>query len=124
MKLDAVYVVVRDMADALQFYSTLFEREPAVSDDRFSGFDLGGPLFGLFSASHMTAPIDSEPVIFGNNCVANVRVDDVDEQHARMSALWPPFITPIDNVGNYRLFQVEDPDGNRVEFYQNVEDEW
>lgn len=122
MKLDAMYVVVHDMRSALEFYAKLFERKPTLSEDRFSGFDLGGVLFGLFNASYMAPPIDAAGVILGNNCVPNVYVEDVDYHHARIAALRPPLITSVEQVGTYRFFQMQDPDGNRVEFYEVLGD--
>ncbi len=33
----------------------------------------------------------------------------------------PSHLTKIQDTGTYRLFQIEDRDGNRVEFYQAAE---
>lgn len=118
MKLDAMYVVVRDMAAARAFYAELFGREPVLESERFSGFDLGGGLFGMLSAEHLGEPVDPDELTYGNNCVPNVRVSDLDGLHARVREMDPPRLTPIQRTGPYRLFQVEDADGNRVEFYQ------
>jgi hypothetical protein len=108
------------MTAACTFYGRLFEREPALVDDRFSGFDLGGVLFGLLSAAHFGEAVDTRPLAYGNNCVPNIRVPDLDGLHARIRALAPPEITGIQDTGRYRLFQVQDADGNRVEFYQGA----
>ncbi len=118
MRLDALYVVVRDMVSARVFYGRLFDREPVLVNERFSGFDLGGVLFGLFAARFFTEPVDTCGLIYGNNCVANVRVDDIQAEWDRIAKLVPPHLTEIQETGAYRLFQVEDADGNRVEFYQ------
>jgi catechol 2,3-dioxygenase-like lactoylglutathione lyase family enzyme len=120
MKLDALYVVVQDMTAARTFYARLFEREPALVDDRFSGFDLGGVLFGLLGAAYFGEAVDTRALAYGNNCVPNIRVSDLDGLHARIQALAPPEITAIQDTGTYRLFQVQDADGNRVEFYQTA----
>jgi hypothetical protein len=93
MKLDAMYVVVRDMEAAREFYGRIFDRDPVLNDERFSGFDLGGVLFGLFSASHFGETVDSRRLVYGNNCVANVRVSSLGALHARLRALDPPEIT-------------------------------
>lgn len=118
MKLDSLYVVVRDMGEARAFYGQLFERNPVLVDGRFSGFDLDGGLFGLLNAASFGEPVDSTELTYGNNCVGTIRVDDVDAEHARIVLLRPPEVTPIATAGSYRLFQVQDRDGNRVEFYE------
>lgn len=121
MKLDAVYVVVRDMNSAREFYGRLFDRPPLLVDERFSGFDLEGALFGLFAARFFSEPVDTHGLVYGNNCVANIRVSDVATEWDRVRSLSPPHLTAIQDTGEYRLFQVVDADGNRVEFYQAVE---
>ena len=118
MKLDAMYIVVRDMHAAREFYARLFERDPVLIDDRFSGFDLGGVLFGLFNAGDFSEAVDSHGLVFGNNCVPNIRVSFLDDLYARVQALEPPELTEVQTTGPYRLFQVQDADGNRVEFYE------
>lgn len=120
MKLDALYVVVRDMDAARAFYTTLFDRPPTLIDDRFSGFDLGGVLFGLLNASAFREPVDTRGLTYGNNCVANILVTDLDVEYRRIGRLDPPELTKIQETGAYRLFQVQDRDGNRVEFYQQM----
>ena len=122
MRLDALYVVVHDMDSALRFYGRLFGQEPVLVDERFSGFDLGGVLFGLFSARFFTEPVDTCGLTYGNNCVANIRVDDIQTEWDRIANLVPPHLTEIQETGPYRLFQVVDADGNRVEFYQVTDD--
>lgn len=120
MKLDAVYIVVTDMSEAKDFYARLFDRAPSIEDDRFSGFDLDGGLFGLLSVNSYGETVDTRPLTYGTNCVANIRVDDVASLRERVKRLDPPHLTEVQDTGAYRLFQVEDPDGNRVEFYEPV----
>lgn len=121
MKLDALYVVVQDMDTARDFYAALFDRVPTMVDDRFSGFDLGGTLFGLLNASAFREPVDTRGLMYGNNCVANIRVSGLDSEHRRIGRLSPPELTGVQETGAYRLFQVQDRDGNRVEFYEHDE---
>lgn len=122
MKLDAMYVVVKDMVSARAFYARVFEREPTLVDERFSGFDLGGALFGLLSAAHFGEAVDTGRLVYGNNCVPNIRVSDLAALYARLQAVAPPEITVIQHTGPYRLFQVQDVDGNRIEFYESSAD--
>lgn len=121
MYLDALYVVVQDMESSRAFYAQLFDREPSLINERFSGFDLGGALFGLFASRFFNEPVDTRGLVYGNNCVANIRVDNIEAEWDRIAKLSPPHLTEVQDTGAYRLFQVEDPDSNRVEFYQVVE---
>jgi hypothetical protein len=44
-RIKVITQAVRDMSAAHEFYARLFEREPTLVDDRFSGFDLDGVHF-------------------------------------------------------------------------------
>ncbi|RMD62401.1 hypothetical protein D6833_06975 [Candidatus Parcubacteria bacterium] len=118
MRLDALYIVVRDMESARRFSSQLFDRELELVNERFSGFDLGGVLFGLFSVRSLREPVDTCAFTYGNNCVPNIRVDRIHYKWDRIAKLAPPHITDIQETDAYRLFQVEDANANRVELYQ------
>lgn len=118
LRLDAVYVVVHDMRSARELYSTIFDRSPVIAEERFSWFDLGGAMFGLLNAEFFGEPVDERPLVFGNNCVANIRSTSLEELHRRLEAFAPIEVTGIQEVGEYRLFQIQDPDRNRVEFYE------
>lgn len=112
MKLNALYIGVADMSRALTFYQSIFRQEPIRVEERFSMFDVGGTYFGLFYAA-----FDGEDLIFGNNCVPNIEVDDIDAEYRRIGGVAPYVDPDIRRVGAYRYFQFKDLDGNLVELY-------
>jgi predicted enzyme related to lactoylglutathione lyase len=75
-------------------------------------FDLGGAYFGLFYATY-----DGEKLVFGNNCVPNIEVEDIEAEYERVGALAAEIDPGIHRVGDYRYFQFKDTEGNIVELY-------
>ena len=113
-----VYVAVSDLDRATEFYTRFFETDPVVRTPTYSGFDLGGALFGLFDAN--AYPPD-HPVVRGNSTVANIFVTDVDAEHERVASLGPRAIAPIFTLATgYRGFVFADPDGNVLELYEEA----
>ncbi|QLH80757.1 VOC family protein [Halosimplex pelagicum] len=112
MELTTVYVGVEDMDRALEFYEALFGTEPAQADDRFSTFAFDGVDFGLYDAS-----ADGGSVEYGDNCVPNFEVGDVDAAFERVSELAPEVVHGIVDIDGYRCFHVRDTEGNTVEIF-------
>ena len=79
--------------------------------DFLKGF---GFLFGLFDPSAV-----GEKICYGNNCVLNLRVEDADVEAVRLGE-FSKIVMPVNSVGPYRVFQVEDTEGNVVEFYSGT----
>ncbi|QPV64913.1 VOC family protein [Halosimplex litoreum] len=112
MELTTVYVGVEDMGRALDFYESLFGTAPAQVDERFSTFAFDGVDFGLYDAS-----ADGGSVEFGDNCVPNFEVEDVDAAFERVSELAPEVVHGIVDTDGYRCFHVRDTEGNVVEIF-------
>lgn len=111
MKLN-LYVLVEDMERAVMFYRTVFRQEPVLHTPAYSAFSLGGALYGLFHAANYPMPVTR-----GNHCTPNILVEDIDAEHARISALSPAYVSGIQQNGPYRLFVFTDADGTPIEFY-------
>ncbi|WP_436929813.1 VOC family protein [Halosimplex halobium] len=112
MELSTVYVGVEDMGRALEFYAELFGTEPTKADDRFSTFAFDGVDFGLYRAG-----ADGGSVEFGDNCVPNFEVSDVDAEFERVSELAPEVVHGVVDVDGYRCFHVRDTEGNTIEIF-------
>lgn len=115
MNISALYVCVRDMNRAEEFYRQFFEAEPVSRNEEFVFFDVGGVLFGLFDPS-----VRGETVEYGNNCVPNLETDEVDAVYDRVQSLGVEVDDEIRRVNEYRLFQFTDPEGNVIEVYQEA----
>ncbi|MDY6769525.1 MAG: VOC family protein [Candidatus Nanohaloarchaea archaeon] len=112
MELSSVYVGVEDMERALNFYRKLFGAEPVQEEERFSMFDVGGIHFGLYNASY-----DGEELEFGNNCVPDLEVDDIDATYQRIQAFAPEIDDELFETEDHILFQFKDTEGNTIEVF-------
>lgn len=115
MNFSALYICVRDMDRAKDFYRQFFDAKPVIQNEEFIFFDVGGVLFGLFDPS-----IRGEAVEYGNNCVPNLETDDVDAVYERVQRTGVEADAEIRRVNEYRLFQFTDPEGNLIEVYEEA----
>jgi len=113
MKIDSAYVAVSDRKRAEAFWRKVFQLEPSMPNDSFIFFDIDGFLFGLFDPT-----ATSESIQTGNNCVVCLHVKDADAECLRLE-VFANITMPIHSVGPYRVFQIEDSEGNVVEFYSD-----
>lgn len=79
MELNSVYVGIKDMNRALDFYQTLFEVEPTQEEERFSTSEFKTVNFSLYGSGYSGFEFE-----LGNNCVPNLEVDDVDSTYHRI----------------------------------------
>lgn len=113
MELSPVDVGVEDMDRALEFYRELFQLEQTQEDERFSTFEFGSVDFGLYRAESDGFEFD-----FGNNCVPNFEVEDVDAAYRRIEQLRPEMVhDEILEFGEYRTFHGVDTEGNEIEVF-------
>ncbi|WP_435344747.1 VOC family protein [Haloarchaeobius sp. HRN-SO-5] len=113
MELSSVYVGVEDMERALDFYRELFDVEPKQETERFSTFAFDTGDFGLYNAGY-----DGYDVEFGNNCVPNFEVDDVEAAYRRVEELAPEMVhEDVLEFGEYRTFHFLDTEGNEIEVF-------
>ncbi|MCP4428731.1 MAG: VOC family protein [Chloroflexi bacterium] len=111
MKVDSAYISVENRQRAETYWKRVFGTEPVMKNETFIFFDVGGFLFGLFDPSTV-----DEEVKNGNNCILNLRVEDADAEAVRLGE-FSKIVMPVSSVGSIRVFQVEDTEGNVVEFY-------
>src|SRR5690242_6729115 len=105
-----VYVCVSDLGRAEEFYTKVFGAEPTRRTPNYTGFDLGGSMFGLF---RQDAFPEQYPCVRGNSTTANILVEDIDAEFARIKSLDPMGMTDkIASVGPVRLFHFSDHDMN------------
>jgi predicted enzyme related to lactoylglutathione lyase len=110
--LSTVYVGVEDMDRALAFYEDVFETAPEQAAERFSIFEFDGADFGLYNAG-----ADGHEFEFGDNCVPNFEVDDVEAAHERARAIAPAVDDELRSFDGYHTFHLEDTEGNELEVF-------
>lgn len=108
-----MYVSVEEMDRALEFYRELFEAEPSQAEERFSTFEFDGVDFGLYNPRY-----DGFDLEFGNNCVPNFEVEDVDAAFERIGELAPEMVSDeVMAFGDYHTFHFRDTEGNEIEVF-------
>lgn len=109
----AIYLAVKDMERAVDFYENVLSQKVSSSNKRMSSFDLGNITLLLFDPN-----ADGERVLMGNNVVPNIEVEDLKEMLSLIKELGREIIMPLEKIDKYLIFQVKDTEGNVIEFYQ------
>lgn len=112
MKINSLYVCVKNMDRAISFYEQLFGKKIDVLDKRLSRFNINGFSFGLYDPS-----VDGETVIFGNNVVPNIEVPDADKEYEHLKNIGVRIVLEMMNIDGFILFQFTDTEGNVIEIY-------
>lgn len=146
MQLSSVYLICRDFARTIDFYTTLLEIPPCARNrDRFAVFRKGAQALavmnGFYDAQHpeqlvLCGPRDAlfddlTGIALAENtrkAVLNFWTEDLAAEHARLRPLLRPQarLTPIRylcSASPYTYFSLLDPDGNMVEVAGNCTDE-
>lgn len=117
MKLNSLYVSTKDFDRARHWYEKiLFQREPDMETDRFVSWVLDGVYFGVFNPK-----ITGETISFGNNCVPNIEVNNIEELHERLVSESVEIVMKPHKVNETKIFQCLDSEGNTLEFYHWLE---
>ncbi len=102
-QLNAIYLTVKDMDRAVKFYEDVFGTRASSKDKRMSLFELGNVVLLLYDSQ-----VDNESVIFGNNVVPAIQVEDVSKMFEVIKNKNCEIISPLEKVGDYYLFQARD----------------
>ncbi|WP_071429497.1 VOC family protein [Angelakisella massiliensis] len=96
----SLYLCVKDMERAIQFYQDFFEEEVTVKDDIYSIFDINGFRLGLFAFEKM-----NEKHSFGSNCLPSIDVESLDILKRKVENLELCFpLTQINAIAGSFLF--------------------
>ena len=114
--INAVYISVLEMNRAVKFYEEILETNVTHHDERMSEFKMGD-----FSLLLYNPKADGQSPVFGDNTVINIQVDDVATMLTQVAEKGCKVVMPITTIGDNLVFQVEDQEGNIVEFYQLTE---
>ena len=104
----SLYICVKDMKRAVNFYEELLEMKVTVYDEIYSVFDINGFRFGLFSYGKM-----NEPHIFGSNCLPSLDVNSIDILKKKLENL--DVVFPLTKIGQNYVAEFKDSEGNHIE---------
>jgi catechol 2,3-dioxygenase-like lactoylglutathione lyase family enzyme len=107
---DCVFYYVRDLENAISFYSDVLGLR-LTSRDAVARFDIDGVLFELVPTR------DEGKLRGGGNARLCLKVEDINQAVEYLNAKGT-HADEIQKVGNGRLSSFEDPDGNEVNLWQ------
>lgn len=104
----SLYLCVKDMERAIQFYEHFFEQEVTKKDDVYSIFDINGFRLGLFAYEKM-----KEHHVFGSNCLPSIDVENIEVLKNKIQGLEICF--PLTKIGENWVVEIVDTEGNHIE---------
>jgi len=113
-KLDSLYICVKDMDRAINFYQRLLDKEAETKDQVFSVFDVNGFRFCLFNNEKV-----NEKKSWGNTCLASFKVNDINKLVERLKKLNSELVFPLTKINDNFVLEFEDSEGNHIEAYSN-----
>lgn len=115
MKLNSLYICVKDMKRAIDFYEELFEKKVSIEDEVFSIFNLDGFRFCLFDNSKV-----DEKVTWGDNCLPSFEVNDMDKLIEKLTELKIKIVYPRAKIKDNWVLEFKDSEGNDIEVYSRI----
>ncbi|ACB75131.1 VOC family protein [Opitutus terrae] len=103
---DFVMLQVSDIVAATEFYRDLLGLRCAIysAEDRWAEFDCGNVTLVLHGGETVAAG--------GTGTRVALAVADIDAAHAELDARGARLLSPVQDYGVCRAFEVLDPDGN------------
>ncbi len=115
IKLNSLYICVKDMKRAVNFYEKLLEQPVDIADEFFSIFDIKGFRFCLFNNSKM-----NEEVVWGDNCLPSFEVDNINILIEKLNKIEAEIVFPLTEIKNNWVLEFKDSEGNDIEVYCKI----
>jgi len=113
--LNSLYICVKDMNRAIDFYERLLERSPEKRDEVFSIFNINGFRFCLFNNSRV-----QEKVNWGDNCLPSLEVNNMSRLIERLEILNAEIVFPVTKIYDNLVLEFKDTEGNDIEVYCRI----
>lgn len=114
-KLNSLYICVRNMDRAIDFYEKLLEQSVDNRDEVFSTFNIEGFKFCLFNNSKV-----QEKVNWGDNCLPSFEVNDMEILIERLEILDAKIVFPVTKINKNLVLEFKDTEGNDIEVYCRI----
>ncbi|MFT8315061.1 MAG: VOC family protein [Clostridium sp.] len=115
MKLNSLYICVKDMKRAINFYESLLDKQIHVKDEVFSIFQLDNFRFCLFNNEKV-----EEKVTWGDNCLPSFQVNDMNMLIKKIEELEAEIVFPLAQINDNWVLEFKDSEGNDIEVYSKV----
>ncbi len=112
LTLNSLYICVKDMDRAINFYEEFFEQKVDNKDDIFSVFNINGFRFCLFNNSKV-----NENVTWGDNCLPSFKVNDIGKLTKKLKTLNAEIVFPLTKIKGNWVLEFKDSEGNDIEVY-------
>ncbi|KHD16129.1 VOC family protein [Clostridium butyricum] len=112
LKLNSLYICVKNMERAINFYEEFFKQKVGIKDEIFSVFDLNGFRFCLFNNAKV-----NEEVFWGDNCIPSFEVNNIEKLTERLIELKAEIVFPLTKIKNNFVLEFKDSEGNDIEIY-------
>lgn len=118
---DYIVLYVRDLAASVAFYRDVVGLPVKLKGDGYVEFVTAGTKFGLYDGARLRELIGREATAGGPRGQLVFLVRDADLEAERLRRLGAEILAgPIDRAWGHRTVHVLDPDGNVVEFAQEI----
>ncbi|MBU3142692.1 VOC family protein [Clostridium sp. CF012] len=114
-KLNSLYICVKDMNRAIDFYEKLLQQSIEKRDEVFSSFSIDGFRFCLFNNNKA-----QEKVNWGDNCLPSFQVNDMNKLIDRLEILNAKIVFPVTKINNNLVLEFKDTEGNDIEVYCRI----
>ena len=105
---NSLYICVKNMERAIQFYEAFFEQPVTQRDRLYSVFDIHGFRYGLFAYQ-----LVNEEHVFGSNCLPSISVDRIEILQEKIKDKEICF--PLTKIGDNWVVEIVDSEGNHIE---------
>ena len=113
--LNSLYICVKDMDRAINFYENFLEQPIYKKDKILSIFDIKGFRFCLFNNSEV-----KEEVIWGDNCLSSFEVNDIKEVTEKLKKLERDIVFPLTKINDNWVLEFKDTEGNDIEVFSKI----
>ena len=110
--LKSLYICVKDMDRAIDFYEHFLEQQVNEKDEIFSTFNIDGFRFCLFNNSKV-----NEDVTWGDNCLPSFEVNDIQSLIENLKILNSEIVFPLTKINENWVLEFRDSEGNDIEVY-------
>lgn len=112
--INSLYLCVKDMDRAVQFYEDFFGQTVMVKDRVYSIFNINGFRLGLFAFEEV-----NEPHAYGTNCLPSIKVENLNDLKKVLNKI--QIVFPLTRIKDNWVAEFEDSEGNHLEITAPVE---
>ena len=115
-QLKSLYVCVKDMQRAINFYENLLGQKVTEKNEIYSVFDINGFRYGLFANEKM-----NEIKKWGNNCLPSLEVNNLNLILKKLDDLHCTIVFPLTIIGKNKVLEFIDSEGNAIEITSTIQ---